>query len=115
AGQGLRLAGLDGAAVQLLVAGRVQELPGVRRPGELPLGSVAVAELPLILAALVGDEDFLAAGFVADESDPLAVRRPARLSIAGPRRVRDPVDLAAVGADAEQLAVRGDDGPPAGG
>ena len=75
------------------------------------LVAIGVAELLEGLAQLVGDPDFLAAGAVGNEGDPLAVGRPARVLLL-PGGLGDALQLAAIGGDGEDLAVRGDGRAP---
>src|ERR1035438_6700286 len=89
---------------QFVIAAAPHEGFGIRRPDDAALVAIGVADLPRVLAGLVGEVDFFAAGAVADEGDPLAVGRPARFLLF-PRCFADALRLSLVGGDGEDLAV----------
>ena len=80
------------------------------RPNDLRFVAIDFAELLQRLANFIGRPDFLAAGAVGNESDPLPVWRPARILLA-PRSVGNALRLALVGGNGEDLAMDRDHRP----
>src|ERR1019366_1069294 len=99
---------------QLVVAAAPHQGFRIGRPSDTALVAIGVADLPRVLAGLVGEVDFLAAGTIADDGDPLSVGRPARLLLF-PGSLADALRLAFVGGDGEDFAVRHHGGALVGG
>ena len=102
---GLAALGVDHA--QFVISAAPHHAPRIGRPDDAALIAIGVADLLDRLAELVGKVELFAARAVADERDPLAVRRPARVLLL-PGSFRNALRLAAVGCDGEDLAVRDD-------
>src|SRR5207302_8677904 len=97
--------------VELAIGAGVKKRLGIGRPADLPLFAVAVRKPFQTLAVLVAHPDFLATGLIADEGDPFAVRRPARLRLAHAGRQGHALDIAAVLGDGKQSAMHRTDRP----